>query len=86
MLSIEDTVYDPYAGVATSLIAAAKHGRKAFGVDRAKEYIETGKKRLQQLFNGTLETRPIGKPVYEPTGNEKITQISIEWQQLDKRV
>ena len=81
-----DTVFDPYAGVASSLIAAVKHGRKAFGVDRAEEYIEIGKKRLQQLLNGTLETRPIGKPVYEPTGNEKITQIPIEWQQLERSV
>ena len=78
-----DTVFDPYAGVASSLIAAAKHERKAFGVDRAEEYIGIGKERLQQFLNGTLETRPIGKPVYEPTGNEKISQIPLEWQQLE---
>jgi DNA modification methylase len=79
-----DTVLDPYAGVASSLIAALMHGRKAFGVDRAEEYINIGTARLQRLLDGKLETRPIGKPVYEPTGNEKITQVPLEWLQLER--
>ena len=82
MTNPNDTVFDPYAGVASSLIAAVKQGRKSLGVDRAKEYIEIGKERLQQLLDGNLETRPIGKPVHKPTGSEKITQIPMEWLQL----
>jgi len=79
-----DIVFDPYAGVASSLVAAIKHNRKAVGVDRAEEYIKIGKSRIQQLINGTLETRPIGTPVYEPTGKEKIAQIPVEWLQLER--
>jgi len=79
-----DVVFDPYAGVASSLIAAVKHNRKALGVDRSKEYIALGKERLQQFATGALETRPLGKPVYEPTGKERITQIPIEWVQLER--
>lgn len=81
-----DTVFDPYAGVASSLVAAAKHNRKALGVDRSKEYIQIGQERLNKLIEGTLETRPIGKPVYEPTGKEKITQIPIEWLRLERSI
>ena len=78
-----DIVFDPYAGVASSLIAAVKHGRKALGVDRSEEYISIGAERLRRFIEGSLETRPIGKPVYEPTGKEKITQIPTEWTQLE---
>ena len=84
MTDKDDIVFDPYAGVASSLVAAVKHGRKALGVDRAKEYIQIGEDRLRKLIEGTLETRPIGKPVYEPTGKEKITQIPVEWLQLER--
>jgi len=78
-----DSVLDPYAGVASSLIAAIMHGRKAIGVDRCQEYIEIGNKRINSLLNGTLITRRLGKPVYEPTGKEKITQIPNEWSQME---
>jgi len=81
-----DTVFDPYAGAASSLLAAVKHGRKALGVDKSEEYIKIGKDRLQRLLQGILETRPIGKPVHEPTGSEKITQVPVEWLQLERSV
>jgi adenine-specific DNA-methyltransferase len=81
-----DAVFDPYAGVASSLIAAVKHGRRAFGVDRTPEYVDIGKKRLSGLINGLLETRPIGRPVYEPKGNERTVQIPIEWKGVDGSV
>jgi len=74
-----DTVLDPYAGVASSLIAAIMHGRNALGVDRCQEYIDIGHARIESLLNGTLKTRPLNKPVYEPTGKEKISQIPLEW-------
>jgi DNA modification methylase len=83
MTNENDIVFDPYAGVASSLIAAVMHGRKAYGVDRAEEYISIGKQRLSLLLRGELETRPIGKPVFTPTGKEKITQIPIEWQSAE---
>jgi len=86
MTNKSDTVFDPYAGVASTLIAAVKHGRKAVGVDRASEYVRIGKERLRRLLEGTLETRPIGKPVHKPTGSEKITQIPLEWLRLERSI
>jgi DNA modification methylase len=81
-----DVVFDPYAGVASSLVAAVKHGRRALGADREREYIDIGKKRLNSLIAGILETRPVGRSVYEPTGKERVAQIPIEWQNLDGSV
>jgi adenine-specific DNA-methyltransferase len=59
------------------------HGRKAYGVDREEEYIKIGGKRLELLLSGRLETRPMGKPVYKPTGRETISQIPMEWTKID---
>ena len=74
-----DIVLDPYAGVATSLIAALMHDRIAIGIEQIQEYIDIGNERIQLFLSDMLKTRPLGKPVYKPTGNEKITQIPVEW-------
>lgn len=62
-----DCVFDPYMGVGTTAIAAVKHGRKAYGCDTVKAYVDIAHDRLTQLKNGTLRTRPMGKPIYDPT-------------------
>lgn len=74
-----DWVFDPYAGVGTSLIAALMHNRRAMGSEKEAAYIKIARDRLHAFFNGTLQTRPIGKPVYQPTGKEKVAQIPEEW-------
>lgn len=33
----------------------------------------------QLLFSGQLPYRPLGKPVYQPTGKEKVSQIPKQW-------
>ena len=86
MTNENDIVFDPYAGVASSLIAAVKHGRRAFGVDRADEYVKIGNERLMQLIEGCLQTRPLGKPVYESNGNGILAQIPMEWIHLEGSV
>ena len=78
----KDWVFDPYAGVGTSLIAAAMHDRRGVGSEKELEYMEIAQGRLTDYFNGTLKVRPIGKPVYQPTGREKIAQVPDEWQQI----
>lgn len=62
-----DSVLDPYMGVGSTLVAAAKHNRVGYGCDIVDEYVEIARKRLVALFNGTLRTRPMGKPVYDPS-------------------
>lgn len=74
-----DRVLDPYCGVGSTLIAALMHERKAVGVDKEQEYIDISRERVYQLSNGTLKTRPLGRPVHKPSGREKIAQVPLEW-------
>ncbi|MXY76781.1 MAG: site-specific DNA-methyltransferase [Acidimicrobiia bacterium] len=61
-----DIVLDPYMGVGSSLIAAEMHGRVGYGCDTDSDYVEIARDRLRQLADGTLKTRPMGKPIYDP--------------------
>ena len=62
-----DAVFDPYMGVGSSLIAALKHDRLAYGCDIEPEYVDIAHERLSELAAGTLRTRPMGKAIYDPT-------------------
>jgi len=44
-----DSVLDPFMGVATTLVAAAKHGRVSVGVEMSKKFLRLAKMRLQAL-------------------------------------
>ncbi len=74
-----DVVLDPFTGVASALLAALKRGRRAIGIDREPRYLEEARKRIEMLAAGTLPYRPLGKPVYVPTGKESVSQIPREW-------
>lgn len=80
-----DWVFDPYAGVGTSLIASIMHNRRAMGCEKEAVYAETARDRLRAYFNGTLRLRPMGKPVHIPTGKEKVAQIPEEWKDAPQR-
>jgi len=66
MTDKDDIVLDPYLGVGSTAIAALKHGRQAFGCDTEQEYIDIARWRIRELNRGTLQTRPLGKPIYDP--------------------
>ncbi len=74
-----DWILDPFAGVSSTLIAALKNQRRAMGCDKESEYIEIGQERISDLRAGTLRYRPLGKPVHQPTGREKVSQTPKEW-------
>ena len=61
-----DSVLDPYMGVGSSVIAALKHGRRGYGVDIVRRYVTIARKRIRAFQDGTLRTRPMGKPIYDP--------------------
>ncbi|GAK59730.1 BstYI methyltransferase [Candidatus Vecturithrix granuli] len=83
----QDRVFDPYCGAASSLIAGLRHHRKVVGCEKEPQYIEIGKQRILDLWEGRLNIRPLGKPVYQPTGREKVAQIpekaNVETSKLD---
>jgi len=62
-----DSVFDPYMGVGTSVVAAIKNDRTGYGCDVEKEYVDVAWERVKALRNGTLQTRPMNKPIYDPT-------------------
>jgi adenine-specific DNA-methyltransferase len=61
-----DAVFDPYMGVGSSVVAALKHGRIGYGCDVVQEYVDIAWRRVRQLRAGTLQTRPMDRPVYDP--------------------
>ena len=76
-----DWVFDPYAGVGSSLIAAINRDRRAMGSEQDGQYVEITHQRLEAFFNGTLKIRPLGRPVHRPTGREKVSRQPEEWGQ-----
>ncbi len=62
-----DQVFDPYMGVGSTVIGALKHGRVGIGCDVEKIYVDVAWDRVRQLQAGVLKTRPMDKPVYDPT-------------------
>ena len=66
-----DSVLDPYLGVGSTAIAALMHGRHAYGCDLKRSYIEIAWDRIHQLRDGTLRTRPMNKPVFEPSDENR---------------
>ncbi len=80
-----DWVFDPYVGVGTSLIAGIMHNRRVMGCEQEAKYVDIAHERLQAYFNGALPYRSLGKPVYQPTGREKVAQIPEEWQNATQR-
>lgn len=62
-----DSVFDPYMGVGSTVVAALKHGRLGYGCDVLEEYVDIAWSRVHQLRAGTLKVRPMGRPVYDPT-------------------
>lgn len=74
-----DIVYDPFAGVGSSLIAALKNNRRAYGTEWEPKYIDIGLERIEKLRDDTLITRPIYQKIWTPQPNDRIAQRPKEW-------
>lgn len=66
-----DNVLDPFMGVGSSVIAALKNGRNAYGCDLVDEYVDIALHRVSQLEDGVLRTRPMNKPIYNPAEKDR---------------
>ena len=80
-----DVVYDPFAGVGSSLVAALKNGRRALGTELVQEYIDVGLERIQLLKQEMLRTRPIYETIYTPSGRDSVSKYPVEWLELRLR-
>ena len=69
MTNEEDWVLDPFLGTGTSIIAALMHNRRGAGAETEGKYVKLAKDRIIKAGNGTLKTRPMNKPVYDPREN-----------------
>jgi len=81
----EDWVLDPFSGVGSAMLAAVRHNRRAMGCEKEPAYINEARRRMDLLFSGELPYRPLGKPVYQPTGNEKVSRIPAQWIENEKK-
>lgn len=63
----DDLVVDPFLGVGTVSVAALLHGRRSAGADIEKKYIKIAKERIEAAQVGNLKTRPMNKPIFDPT-------------------
>ena len=77
-----DIVYDPFAGVGSSLIAALKNNRRALGSEYENKFVEIGLNRIKMLNDGSLITRPLYQEIWKPKPNDKTAQIPIEWRDV----
>lgn len=62
-----DIVFDPFAGVASTGVAAALHNRRFIGSDVVRPYLEIGKERMEDALMGRAKYRPHNKPIYDHT-------------------
>lgn len=58
-------VFDPFAGVGTTGVAAALHGRDFWGCDTDTEYLQIAKERIDGAIQGTTRYRPHDQPLYD---------------------
>lgn len=61
-----DWVLDPFLGTGTSIIAAIRHNRRGVGAETLPKYVKLARARILSEIAGTLRTRPMFKPVYDP--------------------
>lgn len=80
-----DWVFDPFLGTGTSIIAAIRHNRKGIGAETVPKYVELSRRRIKQELAGTLRTRPMNKPIYDPV--EAGNALTIPpWQSHKKNI
>jgi adenine-specific DNA-methyltransferase len=68
-----DLIVDPFLGVGTTAVAAVLHRRRAAGADLKARYLKIARNRIVEASRGTLRRRPMGRQIYEPNPNTRLT-------------
>lgn len=71
-------VFDPFAGVSSAGVAAALYGRRFWGCEIAKEYVEIGRDRLIESLAGRVKYRPHDREIYDHT-QSNLSRKPTEW-------
>jgi site-specific DNA-methyltransferase (adenine-specific)/adenine-specific DNA-methyltransferase len=50
------------------------------GGEKEAEYVKIAQERIEAYRQGKLKISPLGKTVYQLSGQEKVTRIPEEWQ------
>jgi len=89
MTNEDHWVLDPFLGTGTAIVAAIRHKRRGAGAETVMKYVYLARQRIKQELAGTLRTRPMNKPVYDPaeagntltiapwTSNQKSKQMTL---------
>lgn len=83
MTNSDDWVFDPFLGSGTTVIAAIRHGRRGAGAELLPTYTELARRRIQEEIDGKLKTRPMGKPIYDPTAAAN-SLAAAPWEKKDE--
>jgi adenine-specific DNA-methyltransferase len=75
-----DWVLDPFLGTGTTVIAAIRHGRRGAGAEIVPKYVRIAHERIQQEIEGTLRTRPMNRPIYDPADAGSSLTV-VPWKQ-----
>ena len=62
-----EVVFDPFCGVGSAGVAAALHGRRFWGCDTERSYLQVARRRIQDALAGKARYRPHDKPIYDHT-------------------
>ncbi len=78
LTNVGDLVFDPFAGVASSGVAALANQRHFWGCEIMPEYLEIAEERLNNTYEGKERYRPMDQPLYNPR-KSKLSNIPEEW-------
>ena len=66
LTDVGDSVFDPYMGVGSAVVAAVKQDRNGYGCEIVQEYVDCAWERIHDFRAGRLRTRPMNRPIFEP--------------------
>lgn len=61
----EDWIFDPFAGVGSTVLASLKNNRNVVAIEKIKKYHEIGLSRVTQFNDGSLKFRALEQPIYD---------------------
>ena len=67
-------VFDPYAGTASTGIAAIMNGHRFLGAELNSKYEAIARERLLAAHDGTIRVRPIERPLYVANPRDAVAQ------------